>query len=76
MSSIKKITIIGSGTMGHGIAQVSAMAGYNISLRDVDQKFLDSAIGKIRWSLEKLIEKQKITRLDMQKILDRVQLTT
>ncbi|MFZ0327488.1 MAG: 3-hydroxyacyl-CoA dehydrogenase NAD-binding domain-containing protein, partial [Nitrososphaeraceae archaeon] len=69
MSSIKKITIIGSGTMGHGIAQVSAMAGYNISLRDVDQKFLDSAIGKIRWSLEKLIEKQKITRLDMQKIL-------
>jgi enoyl-CoA hydratase / 3-hydroxyacyl-CoA dehydrogenase len=76
MSSIKKITVIGSGTMGHGIAQVSAMAGYNISLRDVEQKFLDSAIAKIKWSLEKLFKKQKITDMEMQNILGRIQLTT
>jgi enoyl-CoA hydratase/3-hydroxyacyl-CoA dehydrogenase len=62
--------------MGHGIAQVSAMAGYNISLRDVEQKFLDSAIAKIKWSLEKLFNKQKITEIEMQNILGRIQLTT
>lgn len=76
MSSIRKITVIGSGTMGHGIAQVSAMAGYSISLRDVEQKFLDSAIAKIKWSLEKLFQKQKISEMEMQNILGRIQLTT
>jgi len=76
LSSIRKITVIGSGTMGHGIAQVSAMAGYSISLRDVEQKFLDSAIAKIKWSLEKLFQKQKISEMEMQNILGRIQLTT
>jgi enoyl-CoA hydratase/3-hydroxyacyl-CoA dehydrogenase len=62
--------------MGHGIAQISAMAGYNISIRDVEQKFLDSAIDKIKWSLEKLLKKQKITDLEMKAILERIHLTT
>ena len=62
--------------MGHGIAQVSAMAGYSISLRDVEQRFLDSAIAKIKWSLEKLFQKQKISEMEMQNILGRIQLTT
>jgi enoyl-CoA hydratase / 3-hydroxyacyl-CoA dehydrogenase len=76
LSNIRKITVIGSGTMGHGIAQVSAMAGYSISLRDVEQRFLDSAIAKIKWSLEKLFQKQKISEMEMQNILGRIQLTT
>jgi len=59
--TIKNITILGSGIMGHGIAQVSAMAGYKVFLRDIEQKFLDKAMEKIRWSLQKLSEKNKIT---------------
>ena len=59
--TIKNITILGSGIMGHGIAQVSAMAGYNVFLRDIEQKFLDKAMEKIKWSLQKLSEKDKIT---------------
>ena len=59
--SIKNITVLGSGIMGHGIAQVSAMAGYKVVLRDIEQKFLDKAMEKIRWSLQKLAEKNKIT---------------
>ena len=47
---IKNITVLGSGIMGHGIAQVYAMAGYNIVLRDIEQKFLDKAMEKIKWS--------------------------
>lgn len=70
------MTVIGSGTMGHGIAQISAMAGYNISIRDVEKRFLDSAIYKIKWSLEKLLKKQKITVLEMKAILERIHLTT
>ena len=59
--SIKNITVLGSGIMGHGIAQVSAMAGYKVVLRDIEQKFLDKAMEKIRWSLQKLAEKNKIS---------------
>ena len=36
--SIKNITVLGSGVMGHGIAQVSAMSGYNVVLRDVEDR--------------------------------------
>ncbi|HKR74619.1 MAG TPA: 3-hydroxyacyl-CoA dehydrogenase family protein [Candidatus Nitrosocosmicus sp.] len=59
--TIKNITILGSGIMGHGIAQVSAMAGYKVFLRDIEQRFLDKAMEKIKWSLQKLSEKNKLT---------------
>ncbi len=72
MPSIDKITVLGSGIMGHGIAQVSAMAGYNVTLRDIDQAFLDKAMEKIRWSLNKLVEKQKITSNQADSILSRI----
>jgi enoyl-CoA hydratase/3-hydroxyacyl-CoA dehydrogenase len=70
--AIKNITILGSGIMGHGIAQVSAMAGYKVTLRDIDQKFLDKAMEKIKWSLEKLTEKAKITRVDAEKYINNI----
>src|SRR5918995_2054061 len=72
MSSINRITVLGSGIMGHGIAQVSAMAGYNVTLRDIDQSFLDKAMEKIQWSLNKLVEKQKMTTSQAEEILGRV----
>lgn len=59
--TIKNITVLGSGIMGHGIAQVSAMAGYKVFLRDIEQVFLDKAMEKIKWSLQKLTEKNKIS---------------
>ena len=58
---IKNITVLGSGIMGHGIAQISAMAGYNVVLRDIEQQFLDKAMEKIKWSLGKLVSKGKIS---------------
>lgn len=70
--TIKNITVLGSGIMGHGIAQVSAMAGYNVVLRDIEQQFLDKAMEKIRWSLEKLVTKQKITKQESDAILSRI----
>jgi len=70
--NIKNITVLGSGIMGHGIAQVSAMAGYNVILRDVEQQFLDKAMEKIKWSLDKLVSKQKISKEEADKVLSRI----
>jgi enoyl-CoA hydratase / 3-hydroxyacyl-CoA dehydrogenase len=72
LSTINKITILGSGIMGHGIAQVSAMAGYNVALRDIEQAFLDKAMERIRWSLNKLVEKQKVSQAEADKIFARI----
>jgi enoyl-CoA hydratase/3-hydroxyacyl-CoA dehydrogenase len=69
---INKITVLGSGVMGHGIAQVSAMAGYDVTLRDIEQSFLDKAMDKIKWSLGKLVEKQKLSQPDAERILSRI----
>jgi enoyl-CoA hydratase/3-hydroxyacyl-CoA dehydrogenase len=72
MPTIDKITVLGSGVMGHGIAQVSAMAGYNVVLRDIEQSFLDKAMEKIKWSLSKMVEKQKLSQADADKIFARI----
>jgi enoyl-CoA hydratase / 3-hydroxyacyl-CoA dehydrogenase len=72
LSTINKITILGSGIMGHGIAQISAMAGYNVSLRDIEQSFLDKAMEKIKWSLNKLVEKHKLSQTEADKIFARI----
>lgn len=72
MPQIKKITVLGSGIMGHGIAQISAMNGYNVVLRDIEERFLESAMNKIRWSLDKLVEKDKINKQESDKIHDRI----
>ena len=72
MPSISKITVLGSGIMGHGIAQVSAMAGYRVTLRDIDRSLLDKALEKVRWSLNKLVEKQKFTQIEAEEILHRI----
>ena len=72
MLNIKNITVLGSGVMGHGIAQVSATAGYNIVLRDIKQEFLDKAMEKIRWSLDKLVTKEQISKEEGDEIYSRI----
>jgi len=69
---IKNITVLGSGIMGHGIAQVSAMAGYNVVRRDIEQPFLDKAMEKIKWSLDKLVSKEKISENERDEIFSRI----
>lgn len=72
MPQLNKITVLGSGIMGHGIAQISAMNGYQVVLRDIEQRFLDSAMDKIKWSLNKLVEKNKIKEEESDKIYGRI----
>ncbi|MHC4840341.1 MAG: 3-hydroxyacyl-CoA dehydrogenase family protein [Planctomycetota bacterium] len=59
--TIQKIAVIGAGTMGHGIAQVSAMAGFDVVLYDIQQDFVDRGLGHITANLDKGIARGKIT---------------
>ena len=58
---IRKIGVIGAGTMGHGIAQVCALTGYRVALVDIDHTLLDQALSNITRSVEKLHAKRRIT---------------
>jgi enoyl-CoA hydratase/3-hydroxyacyl-CoA dehydrogenase len=57
---VKKIAMIGAGDMGHGIAAACLLGGYNVVLRDIEQKFVDKGVAGIITSLDKLKEKGKI----------------
>lgn len=71
---IRKIGIIGAGTMGTGIAQVAASSGFEVILNDVAQDYLDRSLKIMDKSLSKLIEKGKIEE-DKQAILNRIKTT-
>jgi 3-hydroxybutyryl-CoA dehydrogenase len=58
---IKNITVIGAGTMGNGIAHVFAQCGFNVTLNDINQQFLDRAIKTITGNLDRQIKKEIIT---------------
>ncbi len=66
-ADIKTITVVGSGDMGHGIAEVAAMAGYKVNMYDIKQEFVDKGMGKIKDSLAKQVSKQKMTQEAMDK---------
>lgn len=70
--AIKKVCVIGSGTMGNGIAQVCAQAGYETTMIDVKQEFLDRGMNMIRSSLGKFLQKERIKQEDMNKALARL----
>ncbi|MGB8707426.1 MAG: 3-hydroxyacyl-CoA dehydrogenase NAD-binding domain-containing protein [Dehalococcoidia bacterium] len=61
VEDIKKIAVMGAGDMGHGIAEVALLAGYKVALRDIEQRFVDKGLTRIKESLEKLVEKQRVT---------------
>ena len=58
---IKTVAVLGAGTMGHGIAEVAALSGFQVTIYDVEQSFLDAGMEKIRWSVSKLTEKGVVT---------------
>jgi 3-hydroxybutyryl-CoA dehydrogenase len=73
---IKRVAVIGSGTMGNGIAQVFAKTGYDVDLIDIEQEFLDRALATINSSLERLIKKERITEDDRKITMARIHPST
>ncbi|HKL12926.1 MAG TPA: 3-hydroxybutyryl-CoA dehydrogenase [Halanaerobiales bacterium] len=73
---MKKTAIIGAGTMGNGIAQVIADAGYQVILLDVNKDELEIGLETIEKNLNRAIKKDKIKERDKNLILDRIETTT
>jgi 3-hydroxybutyryl-CoA dehydrogenase len=74
--SVQRVAVLGAGTMGNGIAHVFARAGYQVILRDVEQRFLDRALDIIGKNLDREIKKGKITEADRSEALARIQPVT
>jgi 3-hydroxybutyryl-CoA dehydrogenase len=66
------IGIVGTGTMGSGIAQAAAQAGYSVVFQNRRQASVDQAVKKIRQGLERLVAKEKLTKLESEETMDRI----
>jgi len=73
---VEKICVIGAGTMGHGIAQVCAMSGFQTNLVDVSDEILDKAMSRIKESLRKFVKSRKIEEDKLDLVLSRIKPTT
>ena len=73
--AISKVCVVGSGTMGSGIAQVSAQAGYETTMVDIKQEFLDRGMSNIKASLGKFVEKGRMKQEEMGETLARLRTT-
>ncbi|HXN26431.1 MAG TPA: 3-hydroxybutyryl-CoA dehydrogenase [Candidatus Acidoferrales bacterium] len=76
LDQIKKVAVLGAGTMGNGIAHVFARAGYGVILRDVETRFLDRGLETIGKNLDREVKKEKIAASDKPLILARILPTT
>jgi len=73
---IKSIGVVGAGTMGNGIAQAFAVAGYPVTMTDIAQAALDRGIKTVDGSLERLVKKEKMTAADKAAVLARIKTST
>ena len=72
---IKKVCVLGAGLMGNGIVQVCAQAGYEVTMRDIEQRFVDGGMNSIKKNLNRDVEKGRITKDQMDAILGRIKPT-
>ena len=75
MKPIERITILGAGVMGHGIAQIAAQAGISVTIRDIEQSFLDGAKAGIDRNLARLVERGRLKQEDVPAIIGRIGMT-
>ena len=73
--AIKKVCVLGAGLMGHGIAQACAQGGLRVTLVDVKDEFLISALRKIKKFLQGSVERQRITQEEADEVLNRISTT-
>ena len=72
----KKAAVVGSGAMGHSIAELLAMNGYEVTMIDINDELLQKAKEKIKWSLDKFVEKKRIRKEDADAAMARIHTTT
>lgn len=75
INDVKRVAVIGSGAMGHGIAQVCAQNGLDVTMIDIKQEFLDNALSKVKESLDILASKGKLQG-SVDEVMKRISVTT
>jgi len=75
LEDINTIAVLGAGQMGNGIAQVAAQAGYNVVMRDIEQRFVDGGMATIEKNLNWLVGKEKMTEDEKGEIMGRIKPT-
>jgi 3-hydroxybutyryl-CoA dehydrogenase len=73
---IKKICVLGAGIMGSGIAQVVAAAGFAVTIRDIEDRFVENGLATIKFHLDRAVEKEKIKAKEARVILGLIKGTT
>src|SRR3989442_11658030 len=69
---VSKIAVLGAGEMGHGIAELAALNGFRVSMRDLKQEFIDRGMERVRWSLGRLVENATLTQSQAEETLGRI----
>ncbi|UCE12859.1 MAG: 3-hydroxybutyryl-CoA dehydrogenase [Candidatus Heimdallarchaeota archaeon] len=76
VEDVKKICVMGAGLMGNGIVQVCAQAGFEVAMRDIENRFVKNGLNNIKKNLSRGVEKGKMTQEQMDDILSRIHGTT
>ncbi len=74
--NIQKMAVLGAGQMGNGITQVAACAGYEVTMIDIKQEFVDNGLANIEKSLAKLVSKERMTQEESESALSRISIST
>src|SRR2546427_4600055 len=72
MVDVRKIGVVGAGTMGAGIAQTCAAAGFQVTMRDIEQRLVDGGFRRIREPLAKRVERGKMSQAEVDAILSKI----
>jgi enoyl-CoA hydratase/3-hydroxyacyl-CoA dehydrogenase len=72
LADVTTVSVLGAGNMGHGIAEVAALAGYDVTLRDINEELVQNGYEQIEWSLNKLAEKDRLTDQEADAAGDRI----
>jgi len=76
LSAVRTVGVVGAGTMGGGIAQVAAMNGYDVVMRDVEQRYVENGLEDIEHSLDQLVASEELTEAEASAARDRITGTT
>ncbi len=76
LDSVETVGVVGAGTMGNGIAQVAATAGYDVVMRDLEPEYVESGLEAIESNLSRLVDRGDLTESSAAEIADRVRGTT
>ncbi len=72
VEDVKKICVLGAGLMGNGIAQVCAQAGFQVAMRDIEDRFIENGFNMIKKNLSRVVKKEKMTQEQMDEIVGRI----